>query len=72
MSIRLSEVHKKTGAELASNGIVGRTLETKQKMTSQIRPHNTIVNEFGTSLILNFGKANNLLKDNNHNTYYSP
>ena len=48
----------KTGADLASNGIVGRNLGTKQKVTSQIRPHNTIVDEFGTSLSLNFGKAN--------------
>ena len=56
--IRLSEVHRKTGAELVSNGIVGRSLETKQKVTSQIQPRNTIVDEFGTSLSLNFGKAN--------------
>ena len=56
--IRLSEVHKKTGAELVFNGIVGRNLRTKQKVTSQIRPHNSIVDEFGTSLPLNFGKAN--------------
>ena len=55
---RLSKVHKKTSAELVPNGIVGRNLETKQKMTSQIRPHNTIVDEFSTSLPLNFGKVN--------------
>ena len=52
--IRLSEIHKKTGAELVSNSIVGRNLGTKQKVTSQIRPHNTIVDEFGASLALNF------------------
>ena len=56
--MRLSEVHRKTGAELVSNGIVGRNLGTKQKVTSKIRPHNTIVDEFGTSLYLNFEKAN--------------
>ena len=55
---RLSEVHRKTGAELFSNGIVRRNLGTKQKVTSQIRSHNTIVDEFGTNLPLNFGKAN--------------
>ena len=43
---RLSEVHGKTGAELGT------------KQTSQIPPHNTIVDEFGTSLPLNFGKTN--------------
>ena len=32
--IRLSEVHKKAGAELVSNGIVGRNLGTKQKVAS--------------------------------------
>ena len=53
-----SEVHRKTRAEIFSNGIVGRDLGTKQKVTSQIRSHNTIVDEFGTSLPLNFGKAN--------------
>ena len=53
--IRLSDVHRKTGVELVSNGIVGRNLGTT---TSQIRPHNTIVDKFGTSLSLNFGKAN--------------
>ena len=36
-AIRLSEVHKTTGAELVSNSIVGRNLGTKQKVTSQIR-----------------------------------
>ena len=56
--IRLSEVHKKTGAELVSNGIVGRNLGTKQKLTSQIRPYNIIEDEFGTILPLNFGKVN--------------
>ena len=55
---RLSEVHKKTGAEFVSNGIVGRDLGTKQKVTSQIQPYNTIADEFGISLPLNFGKAN--------------
>ena len=59
--IRLSEVHRKTGVKLVSNGIVGRNLGTKQKVTSQIRPHNTIVDRFGTSLSLNFGKANFVL-----------
>ena len=57
-AIRLSEVHKTTGAELVSNSIVERNLGTKQKVMSQIRPHNTIVDEFGTSLPLNFGKVN--------------
>ena len=55
---RLSEVHRKTGAKLFSNGTVRRNFGTKQKVTSQIRSHNTIVDEFGTSLPLNFGKAN--------------
>ena len=49
---------KKTGAELVSNGIMGRDLGTKQKKTSQIQPHNAIVDKFGTSLPLNFGKVN--------------
>ena len=53
----LSKVHKKTGADLISKGIVGWHLGIKQKVTSQIRPHNTIADEFGTSLALNFGKA---------------
>ena len=35
--LRLSEVHRKTGAELVSRGIMGRVLGTKQKVTSQIR-----------------------------------
>ena len=61
VSLRLSEVHRKTGADFVSNGLVWRNLETKQKVTSQIRPHNTIVNEFGTSLPLNFRKANCVL-----------
>ena len=56
--IRLSEVHRKTGVELVSNGILGRNLGTKQKVMSQIRSHNTSVDEFSTSLYLNFGKAN--------------
>ena len=45
--IRLSEVHKKAGAELVSNGIVGWNLGTKQKVASEIPPHNAIVEEFG-------------------------
>ena len=45
--IRLSEAHKKAGAELVSNGIVGRNLGTKQKLASQIPSHNAIVEEFG-------------------------
>ena len=49
---------KKTGAELVSNGIMGQNLGTKQKKTSQIQPHNAIVDKFGTSLSLNFGKTN--------------
>ena len=56
--IRLSEVHRKTDAELLFNGIVGQILGTKQKVMSQIRPQNIFVGEFGTSLSLNFGKAN--------------
>ena len=54
--IRLSEVHRKTGAELVCNGIVGRNLGKKQKALSQIQPHNAIVDEFRTSLLLNLGK----------------
>ena len=67
-TIRLSEVHKKTGAELVSNGIVGRNLRTKQEVPSQVPPHNAIVDEFGTSLLLNLGKANRL-RENAHTCY---
>ena len=56
--IRLSEVHRKTGAELLSNGIVRRSLEIKQKVSSQVSFHNTIVDEFRTSLLLNLRKEN--------------
>ena len=49
VSIRLSEVHTKTGAELVSNGIVGRNLGTKQKVPSQVPSHNAIIDEFGTT-----------------------
>ena len=58
--IRLSEVHRKTGVELVSKCIVGRHLGTKQKVTSQIRSFNTIVDELDTSLPLDFGKANHV------------
>ena len=58
LGIRLSEVYRKIGAELLSNGIVRRSLEIKQKVSSQVPPHNAIVDEFGTSLLLNLGKAN--------------
>ena len=58
MGIRLSDVHRKTGAELVCNGIVGRNLGTKQKALTQIPPRNTIVDKFYTSLLLNLGKAN--------------
>ena len=58
VSILLSEVHRKTGAELISNGIVGWNLGTKQKVRSQIPPHNDIVDEVGTSFLLKLGKAN--------------
>ena len=34
---------------LSSNGIVGQNLGTKQKVMSQVLPHNAIVDEFGTS-----------------------
>ena len=47
--------------KLVSNGIVEWNLGTKQKVASKITPINTIVDEFGTSLILNFGKANYIL-----------
>ena len=57
-AIRLSEVHKKTGADFVSNSIVGRNLGTQQKVPSQVPPHNAIVDKFGTILLLNFGKAN--------------
>ena len=60
LQYELSEVHIKTGAELVSNGIVGRNLGTKQKVPSQVPPHNAIVDEFGTSLYMNFGKANSV------------
>ena len=56
-SVRLSEVHRKTGSELVSNSIVRRNLGTKQNVPSQIPPHNAIVDEFCTSPLLNFGKA---------------
>ena len=35
-TIRLYEVYKKTGAELNYNGIVGRNLETKQKVPCRV------------------------------------
>ena len=43
---------------LVPNGIVGRNLETKRKALSQIPPHNAIVDEFCTSLLLNLRKGN--------------
>ena len=54
--IRLSKVHRKTGTELVSNGIVGRNLGTKQNVPSQVPPHNAIVDEFGTSVLVNLGR----------------
>ena len=57
-SISISEVHKKTGAEIVSNGIMGQNLGTKQKCRPQIQSHNTIGYELGTSLFMNFGNAN--------------
>ena len=56
-SISVFEVHKKTGAEIVSNGIMGRNLGTKQNCRPQIQSHNTIGYEFGTSLFMNFGNA---------------
>ena len=46
IGIRLSEVHRKPGAELVSDGIVGRNLGTKQKVPSHVPPYNAIVDEF--------------------------
>ena len=59
VTIRLSEIHKKTGAELASNGIVGRNLGTKQKVTSQIRHQSSFELRKGELL---FCVLTNLLK----------
>ena len=56
--IRLSEVQRKTGAELVYNGIVGPNLGRHLLFCSQIPPHNAVREEFGTSLSMNFGKAN--------------
>lgn len=36
-SIGVSELSRKTGAELVANGIVGRNLETKQKVPFPIQ-----------------------------------
>ena len=38
MYISVSEVHKKTGAELVSTGIVGRNLRTKKGTVPKLRP----------------------------------
>ena len=59
--ICLFAVRRMTGTELICNGIVGQYLGTKQKVSSQILPDNAIVDEFGTSLLLNLGKANIVL-----------
>ena len=60
--MRLSDVHRKTVAEHVSKVIIVRqNLVTKQRVASQITPHNTSVDEFGTSIILHFGKANYLV-----------
>ena len=55
--IPLSEVQKNIGAELVYNDIVGPNLE-RHPICSQIPPHNAVRDEFGTSLFMNFGKAN--------------
>ena len=58
VTIRLSEVQRKTSAELFYNGIVGPNLGRHLLFCSQIPPHNAVRDEFGTSLSMNFGKAN--------------
>ena len=61
--IRLSEVHKKTGAQLVSNGIVGRNFGNKTNGdVPNSAPQYYCVGEFATSLPLNFGKANSATK----------
>ena len=57
--IRLSEVQRKTSAELVYNGIVGLNLRRLLLICSQIPLHNAVRHEFGASLFINFGKANN-------------
>ena len=52
---------KEDWAELFYNGIVGRNLGRHLLFCSQIPPHNAIRHEFGTSLFMNFGKANWML-----------
>ena len=50
---------QKTSVELISNAIVKlRNLGTKQKVPSKVPSRNTIVDEVGTSLLLNLRKAN--------------
>ena len=50
--------YRMTGAKLVPYGIVGRNLETKQKVLFQVPSHNAIVDEVGTSLLLSLGKTN--------------
>ena len=57
MSCRLTTLQFKTGAELVYNGIVGPNLGRHLLFCSLIPPHNTIRDEFDTSLSMNFGKA---------------
>ena len=56
--IRLSEVQRKTGAELVYKSIARPNLGHHLLFRSQNPPHNAIRDEFGTSLSMNFGKAN--------------
>ena len=70
--IRLSEVQRKTSAELVYNGIVGLNLRRLLLFCSQIPLHDAVRDEFGASLFINFGKANNNTNTNiNDNSWVS-
>ena len=62
--VRLSEVQRKTGAELVYNGYCVPNLGRHLLFCSQIPPHNALRDEFGTSLSMNFEKANSCPQHN--------
>ena len=63
MIIRLSEVQKKTGAELIYSGIVGQNLGRHLLFCSQTPPHNAVRDQFGTSIFKKLRKGEFKCKD---------
>ena len=57
IEIRLSEIQRKTGAELVYNDIVGPNLGRHLLFCPQVPPHNAVRDEISTSFFMNFGRA---------------